>query len=119
MHLIIHLMVTTKAMAMNKRQRQAKNALDRLEKQFERELIRNYQIALKEIRLLLAIADEDYDLNWIEMQKYNRLTKLEKEIGKQIAKLTGRNAQSLLKSNRRMYEESYYRTAYVLSSEVN
>ncbi|HSH24672.1 MAG TPA: hypothetical protein VLA13_03955, partial [Massilibacterium sp.] len=94
-------------------------AVDRVQQQFERELIRNFQLALKEIRGKLAYAEEKYGLDWVEMQKYNRLTKLEKEIADEIRKLTGKNAQTLLKSNRRLYEESFYRKAYVLSNEVN
>lgn len=116
---MLSMIQTMKATTMNKRQKQSRKALDLIEKQFERELIHNYQASLKEIRSKLAVAEEKYGLDWIEMQKYNRLAKLEKEIGQEIAKLTGKNAQTLLKSNRVMYEESYYRTAHILSSEVN
>lgn len=104
---------------MNKRQEQTEKALDRLEKQYERELIRNYQLALKEIRAKLANAYEKYDGSWIEMQRYNRLAKLEKEIAGEIAKLTSKNALTLKKGMMTVYKESYYRTAFILSSAVN
>lgn len=104
---------------MNNAQRQNKRALDRLEKQFDNEILRNYQIALKEIRAKIALADEKHGLEWTEMQRYNRLAKLEEEIGEEIRKLTGKNAQTLAKGQRRVYEESYYRTAYFLSNAVN
>src|SRR5690625_2994305 len=116
--LITNLMRAMKMAQLNKWQKQNQRALDRLEKQFEKELIHNYQVALKEIRGKLALAEEKHELKWVEMQKYNRLAKLEKVIGQEIAKLTGRNAQTLLKSNRVLYEQSFYRTAWALSSEV-
>src|SRR5699024_6074258 len=109
----------TRMRKMNKKQRQAIKALDKLERSFEKELITNYNVALKEMRKKIAIVYNKYNGDWYEMQKYNRLTKLEKEIAQEIGKLTGKNAKTLQKGNRHMYEEGYYRTAYILSSEVN
>ncbi|MFA1821168.1 phage minor head protein [Virgibacillus oceani] len=103
---------------MNRYQEQAKKAIDRLQSQQEKELIRNYQTALSEIRSKLSAAYEKADWNWAEMNKYNRLAKLEEQIGEEIRKLTGKNAMSLKKGQRHMFEEAYYRTAYALSSEV-
>jgi len=77
-------------MTMNKEQREREVALNKLEKQYEKELIRNYQLALKEIRAKIAFIYEKYDGNWVEMNRYNRLTKLEKEIAEEIRKLTGK-----------------------------
>src|SRR5690625_93516 len=106
-------------MTMNKEQREREVALNKLEKQYEKELIRNYQLALKEIRAKIAFIYEKYDGNWVEMNRYNRLTKLEKEIAEEIRKLTGKNAQTLIRGLMDSYEESYYRTAYVLTNSVN
>lgn len=103
---------------MNKHQKQSQNALDRLERSYEKELITNYQIALKEIRAKLSLAYEQYGGNWNELQRYNRLAKLEKEIAQEISKLTGKNALTLKKGMMNVYEESYYRTAWVLSNAV-
>ncbi|MCM3739226.1 phage head morphogenesis protein [Oceanobacillus luteolus] len=103
----------------NKEQKERAAALDKLEKQFEKELIHNYQVALKEIRARIAFSYEKYDGNWIEMNRYNRLTKLEKEIAEEIRKLTGKNAQTLIRGMMDLFEESYYRTAYVLTNAVN
>lgn len=105
-------------MTMNKIQKQNQRELDRMEKNFKSELIRNYQLALKEIRAKIALADEKYGLSWIEMQRYSRLSKLEKEIGQEIAKLTGKNAITLKKGISDIYQESYYRTAYSLTNMV-
>ncbi|WP_117168865.1 phage minor head protein [Paraliobacillus sediminis] len=103
---------------MNKWQKQRKRHLDNLEKQTEQEMIAYYQVALKELRGKIATLYEQTNGDWIEAQKYNRLSKLEKEIANEIGKLTGKSANSLLKSQRVMYEESYYSTAYVLSNTV-
>jgi uncharacterized protein with gpF-like domain len=105
-------------MTMNKFQKQSQNALDRLERSYEKELIRNYQTALKELRSKIAIAYEQYNGDWVEMQKYNRLVKLEQEIAQEIGKLTSKNALTLKKGMMNVYEESYYRTAWVLSNAV-
>lgn len=103
---------------LNKWQKQSEKSLDKLSNQFEKDLIRNYQVALKEIRGKIALSYEKYDGDWIEMQRYNRLTKLEKEIADEIRKLTGKNAVTLRRGMMDAYEESYYRTAWVLSNEV-
>lgn len=106
-------------MEMSKEQKEREKALLKLEKQYEKELIHNYQLALKEIRARIAFIYEKYDGNWIEMNRYNRITKLEKEIAEEIRKLTGKNAQSLIRGLMETYEEAYYRTAYVLTNAVN
>src|SRR5690606_7211660 len=106
-------------MEMSKEQKEREKALLKLEKQYEKELIHNYQLALKEIRARIAFIYEKYDGNWIEMNRYNRITKLEKEIAEEIRKLTGKNAQSLIRGLMEIYEEAYYRTAYVLTNAVN
>lgn len=102
----------------NRLQRQRDNHLNRIAKANERELIQNYQIALKEVRTKLAALYETTNGSWIEAQKYNRLTNLEQQIAKEIGKLTGKNAQTLQKYLRETYRESYYYTGYILSNEV-
>lgn len=102
----------------NRLQRQRDNHLNRIAKANERELIQNYQIALKEVRAKLAALYETTNGSWIEAQKYNRLTNLEQQIAKEIGKLTGKNAQTLRKYLRETYRESYYYTGYILSNEV-
>src|SRR5690625_4704843 len=93
-------------------------ALEKLEKQFEKELIHNYQLALKELDTRNDLIYEKYDGNWIEMNRYNRLTKLEKEIANEISRLTGKNAQTLKRGMMQSFEETYYRTAWVLTNAV-
>lgn len=115
------MLMTRKAMAMvkpTKEQLEYIKALNKLERQFEKELIYNYQQALKELRARIAFIYEKYDGNWIEMQRYNRLTKLEKEIGQEIAKLTGKNAQTLKRGMMDSFEESYYRTVWSMTNQI-
>lgn len=107
------------AQKMNREQKQRQVALDKLEKQYEKELIHNYQLALKELRARIAFIYERYDGDWVEMNRYNRFVKLEKEVAEEIRKLTGKNAQTLIRGMMDTYEEAYYRTAYVLTNAVN
>ncbi|MBT2601411.1 MULTISPECIES: phage minor head protein [unclassified Oceanobacillus] len=103
---------------MNKEQRQRKRYLDSLENSFEKEIISSYQVALKEVRAKLSHLYETTNGSWVEANKHNRLTKLEQELGKEIGKLTGKTAQTLSKSQRHLFEESYYFTGFVLSNAV-
>lgn len=103
---------------MNKDRKKVDKALDKIPISYEKELIRNYQLTLKELRGQIALIHEKYDGDWIEMNKYNRLTKLEKQVAQEIGKLTGKNAQTLKRGMMEAYEESYYSTAYVMTNEV-
>jgi len=95
---------------------QADRALDRQQKDFERQLISAYTASLKEIRGQLALAYEKYGGSSVEMQKYNRLANLERRIGKEIAKLTGKNAVTLKKGIGDTFEESYYRAGFTIET---
>lgn len=102
----------------SKEQKEREKALNKLERDYEKEIIRNYQLALKELRSRIAFIYEKYDGSWIELNRYNRYVKLEKEIAEEIRKLTGKNAKTLIKGLMETYEEAYYRTAYVLTNAV-
>jgi len=103
---------------LNRLLQQGENAADRLTRSQERELVRNYQIALKEVRSKIATAYEKYGDNYTSWTKYNRLATLEKDIGKEIGKLTGKNAVNLKKGIATQFENQYYRTAYALEKTV-
>jgi len=106
-------------MSLNKKLEQAERALDRSARGIERRLLRNYQQALKEVRGLIAtIAYEKYGGDYNQLQKYNRLANLEKGIGKEIGKLTGKNAVTLKSGIASQFEEAHYRTAFSLEKEV-
>jgi len=103
-------------MAVKSKFEQADRALDRQQKDFERQLISAYTASLKEIRGQLALAYEKYGGSSVEMQKYNRLANLERRIGKEIAKLTGKNAVTLKKGIGDTFEESYYRAGFTIET---
>ena len=93
-------------------------AYDRLEKSVSRQLIRNYQAALKEIRSDIALVYEKYGGEYAEMVKYNRLANLEKDISEEIRKLTGKNAVTLKNGTAGAFEDSFYRVGFTLETEV-
>ena len=98
--------------------RQGENSADRITKQTERRLIKNYQDALKEIRNKLSAQAEKGNLTQAQMAKYNRLARLEEDIGKEIGKLTGKNASNLRKGIGDVYEDQFYRTGYAVEREA-
>ena len=103
-------------MAVESNFEQADRALDRQQREIERQLISAYTASLKEIRGQLAEAYEKYGGSFEEMQKYNRLTDLERNIGKEIGKLTGKNAATLKKGIGDTFQESYYRTGFTIET---
>ena len=98
---------------------QGDRAAERLIARKERDLIRAYNEALKAVRGELAQFYSRYgDLSYAQMNQYNRLANLEKEISREIAKLTGKNALTLKSGLGQVFAESFYRTAYALETEV-
>ena len=96
----------------------ADRAYGRYEKSIIRDLTRNYQIALKEIRGDIALAFEKYGGEYQEMVKYNRLANLEKEVSDEIRKLTGKNALTLKQGTAGAFEDGFYRTGFTLETEM-
>ena len=103
-------------MSLTSKFEQSDRALQRQQKEIERELIIAYSITLKEIRGQLAEAYEKYGGSFVEMQKYNRLTTMERNIAKGIGKLTGKNAGTLKKGIGGAFKESYYRTGFTIET---
>ncbi len=107
-------------MSLDRYLKQADKALERQAKATEREMIRIYSRALKEIRKKMA---EIYDrlgdrVDYAEMVKYRRLEHLEDEVKEILRGLTNKNAQTLRRSLTDQYTESYFRTAFALEKEV-
>jgi len=107
---------------LTKKLTEAEKRLARIEKGYERELIRAYTSSLKEVRGMIGLAYEKYgssgSLSFAEMQKYNRLTDLEKNISEQVRIITSKNSLTLKKGLGEQFAESYYTTAYALESTV-
>lgn len=88
----------------------------------ERELIKSYSLALKEIRGYMAEIYAKYGtadvLTYTEMQKYNRMKTLEEELKKRLMALTGKNAKTLEQALINIYELAYYGTGFSLETEA-
>ena len=96
----------------------ADKALEKKQKQLEKTLIKEYSRALKDIRSLLAEYYAKYEMTYAEMQKYKRLAGLEKTLIEELRKLTKKNSRTLIKGLGDQFAESYYRTAFILETEV-
>jgi len=107
-------------------QKRVDEIIGRLITQKESAIVREYAIALKSIRADLAKAYEKYaasrtlggQLTYAEMAKYKRLESLEQNIFAHIDKITASNAVKLKSSVGQVYQESFYRTAFAIESEV-
>lgn len=84
-----------------------------------KEMVKQYNISLKRIRGELAQAESRYGLEYSEMQKYNRLQKLEKEIRSEVVKLTGKNSRALTAGLKEQYKEGYYRASFAIEKNAN
>ena len=109
-------------MSLDSKQAAGEKAADKLTAQLERELIKAYAAGLKSIRAQIAEVyaryGTDSGLTYSEMQKYNRLANLEKQIMDELKKLTGKNAKSLEVALGLIFQSGYYYTAYALESEL-
>lgn len=94
---------------------------DKLADLTEKELIKVYSLALKEIRSYMADVYAKYGtpdgLPYSEMQKYNRMKTFEEEIKGILYELTGKNAKTLEQTLKDIYELSYYSTGFALETE--
>ncbi|MCR6096861.1 minor capsid protein [Salipaludibacillus agaradhaerens] len=105
-------------MTLQRKFKEMDRALDRLERSYEHRLAVNYNNSLKEVRAKLSRLWEQTDGKFSESLKYNRLANLEKEISREIGKLTGKNANTLKAGLAYQFAESYYRTGFVIEGEA-
>lgn len=103
---------------MKKKISQNNKVLQKIEKGTEKQVVKEYQKALKEIRNILAKAYEKYDMNMAEMQKYKRLESLEKEIQREVTKLSVSNTNVIKKGIKESYEGAYLRTGFLLETQL-
>lgn len=92
--------------------------LDNMLISYERELLKNYEEVLKEIKSEIAAGFEKYGEKRNEWIKYNRLTNIENQIAEQISTLTNRNIETTSNGIMSMFRESYYRTGFALESTI-
>ncbi len=88
----------------------------------EREIMKNYARQLRGMRSKLADVFDKYfregKLDYAEIQKYGRLSKLEQEIIRDVMKLYDDDGKLLRSTLTEVYNTSYYRTAWALESET-
>jgi uncharacterized protein with gpF-like domain len=84
----------------------------------ERDLKVEYSKALNQLNYELSKYYGKYEMTYQEMNKYNRLKGLMKEIDAQVRGLSG-NLNSVMRDGLgRIYSETYYRTAYAMEKGV-
>lgn len=106
-------MATTEAMF-----EQADRALDRMTRAAKRQLLTAYRQSYNAVRQQIAELYERYSVNgkltYGQMSKYNRLVKLEAEIGRELGRL-GVKTRSILRAQLGdLFSESYERTLYAV-----
>lgn len=87
---------------------------DELMNGYKKRLISLYKKSLDEIKKKIAAMYEKYGekVTYSDMQSYNRLAVLEKEIALQLKELTGENIKLTTDSIKESFVESFYRTGY-------
>jgi SPP1 gp7 family putative phage head morphogenesis protein len=94
---------------------------DKQERELLRSLQQSYSLSLKEVRRKIADAYMKYELGenpYVEMQKYDRLKKLEAEITKELVNLYSVERKDINKVLENIYETSYFHTAYTMETEL-
>ena len=83
---------------------------------YEKQLILAYKNSLEEIKKQIAGIYEKYgdEVTYGQMQTYNRLATLEKDIALQLKELTNENIKIITKVIKENFIESYYRTGYAI-----
>jgi hypothetical protein len=97
-------------------------ALWRAEAKYERAIVAQYREALKGIDAELSALYRKYasgaGLTYAEMTKYNRLSKLEAEIGRVLGETDRKVKKSLERLAAEQYEEAYFRHAYTIERQA-
>ena len=101
----------------------ADKAVEKLAASYEKQLLRAYRDSLNEIRAKVARMYEKYAKDGVllleDVNRYNRLGNLEKEVAGIISKLTGKEVRTTTKALKDTYQEQYYRTAFAMEKEVS
>ena len=97
-------------------------AIEKMSKNTQKEIIKEFSRALKEMRSSLGLYYEKYSkdgvLTYSEMAKYNRLKALNDELSKKLAtvyKSNGKNIKGLLEN---VYNEAYLGAGYAIETEA-
>lgn len=81
---------------------------------YQRRIVSTYKKSLEEIKKKIAAMYEKYGdgVTYQDMQPYNWLAAMEKEIALQLKDLAGENIKITMESIKDSFAESYYRNAY-------
>lgn len=86
----------------------------------EKNLVKVYSRALKEIKLLILQMYEKYgsDVDYAQMVAYNRLTNLEQQIADEIKKLTNETIKTTTSTLKNIYSEQFYLTGFAFEESL-
>ncbi len=95
---------------------QADADVEKIIKEMEPNLIRTYKQSLENIKREIAWIFEKYGekVTYGQMQAYNRLVGIEREIAQELKNLTGETIKLTTKKIKETFTEGYYRTAFAL-----
>jgi len=109
-------------MSLNQKLKGTEKIINTLALKTEREIMKNYARQLRGMRSKLADIFDKYfregKLDYAEIQKYGRLSKLEQEIIRDVMKLYDDDGKLLRETLTEVYNTSYYRTAWALETET-
>jgi len=86
----------------------------------EKNLVKAYGNALKEIKRLILQMYEKYgsDVSFADMSSYNRLTNLEQQIADEIKKLTNASIKTTTSALKDLYSEQFYRAGFAFEQSL-
>ena len=109
-------------MSLNQKLKGTERIINSLALKTEREIMKNYARQLRGMRSKLADIFDKYfregKLDYAEIQKYGRLSKLEQEIIRDVMKLYDDDGKLLRETLTEVYNTSYYRTAWAIETET-
>ncbi len=109
-------------MSLNKKLKGTEKIINSLALKTEREIMKNYARQLRGMRSKLADIFDKYfqegKLDFSEIQKYGRLSKLVQSLIKDNKKLYDDDGKLLRETLTEVYNTSFYRTAWALESET-
>ena len=91
-------------------------------KGMQRTLVNNYKATNKEFKLIFAEIYSKYEtkgvLTYAEMQRFDRIKKLQKELKVSVDALYNKDQRLLIARLNDMYKNGYYTTAFAIEKEV-
>lgn len=109
-------------MSLEKKFKGIEKLINRMTIDLERQIMKQYARQLRSMRSKLADIFDKYfqqgTLDFSEIQKYGRLSKLEQSLLKEIKELYEDDGKLIRDTLREVYEQSYYRTAWAIETET-